>query len=218
MFKKEWRRLLAKERIDFFHMVDFQACKPPYGDWSKEQRIRFLQSLHEVIHKRTVQSFATTVNIEDFKNLSSEHKEVLGNPHVFAAKNCMKMIGFWTARNIMHDPLSYVFEKGSKHDKDLKKLFDEVPPKDRQFFRVGQFQLEDKKKVRPLQAADVLAYETTKEVTRRITINNKRAVRASIRNLGRPETDQWLYCDSSALIRSYEDALLRRRAYPQKTP
>jgi hypothetical protein len=38
-FRKEWRKQLAKENIEYFHMVDFQACKLPYGGWSKENRI-----------------------------------------------------------------------------------------------------------------------------------------------------------------------------------
>jgi hypothetical protein len=61
------------------------------------------------------------VNIEDFESLTPEQKEILGNPHVFAAVNCMKMIGFWTAENIMYDPIAYVFEQGSKYDKQLQR-------------------------------------------------------------------------------------------------
>ena len=218
-FRKEWHRILAKENIEYFHMVDFQACKPPYGDWSKEKRIKFLQSLHKTIHRRVERSFATTVNIEDFESLTSEQKEVLGNPHVFAAVNCMKMIGFWTGMNVRYDPISYVFEQGSRHDKHLRRLFnEELRDEDRNFFRVGSFELADKRVKSPLQAADILAYETTKEVVRRLTPVNPRVVRESIRNLGRVEIDQWLYCEKSSLIGSYNDALLRRRAYSNNIP
>lgn len=221
-FRKEWRRQLAKENIEYFHMVDFQACKPPYGDWSKEKRIEFLKSLHATIHRRVMRSFATTVNIDDFESLTSKQKEILGNPHVFAAVNCMKMIGFWTAQNVMYDPIAYVFEKGSKYDKQLQKWFNEdLREEDRNFFRIGTFVLSDKvaspmdhRPATPLQAADILAYETTKEVVRRLTPVNPRAIRESIKNLGRVEIDQWLYCEKLSLINSYNDALRRRRAYP----
>lgn len=216
-FQKEWRIVLARENITHFHMVDFQACKPPYGDWSKEKRIKFLKSLHRTIHRRAIRSFATTVNIEDFESLSSEQKEILGNPHVFAAVSCMKMIGFWTARNVMYNPIAYIFEQGSKHDKHLRRLFNEdLREEDRNFFRVGSFDLVDKRIKMPLQAADILAYETTKEVVRRLTPINPRAVRESIRNLGRVESDEWLYCERQALVDSYHAALLRRRAYPNR--
>lgn len=221
-FRKEWRRLLARENIEYFHMVDFQACKLPYGDWSKEKRVGFLKSLHATIHRRVMRSFATTVNIDDFESLTPEQKEVLGNPHVFAVVSCMKMIGFWTARNVMYEPIAYVFEQGSKYDKHLQRRFNkELREEDRNFFRIGSIALADKipapmdnRPATPLQAADILAYETTKEVVRRLTPVNPRAVRESIKNLGRIEIDQWLYCEKLSLIASYEDALRRRRAYP----
>lgn len=47
----------------------------------------------------------------------------------------------------------------------------------------------DNRPATPLQAANILAYETTKEVVRRLTPVNPRAVRGSIKNLGRVEID-----------------------------
>ncbi|MDT4954851.1 MAG: hypothetical protein QOJ02_2989 [Acidobacteriota bacterium] len=217
-FQKEWRRQLDGENIDFFHMVDFQACKPPYGDWPKEKRVNFLKSLHEIIHKRVTRSFATTVNIDDFESLTSYQKKMLGNPHIYATFNCMSAIGFWTAENLLHYPMAYVFEQGSRHDKQLRKLFNEdLRDEDRHFFRVGSFELKDKRERRPLQAADILAYETTKEVVRRLTPINPRAVRKSIKNLGRAENDEWRYCNKEELIESVRARLRRRRAYPDST-
>jgi hypothetical protein len=90
----------------------------------------------------------------------------------------------------------------SFRDEDLRE-------EDRNFFRIGSFKLADKipapmdtRPATPLQAADILSYETTKEVVRRLTPVNPRAVRESIRNLGRVELDQWLYCEKLSLINS----------------
>ena len=98
-YRKEWRRILEAEGLDHFHMVDFQACKPPYGSWSKEKRIKFLAALHQVILNRTIMSFATIADVEDFETLTLEQRHELVSPHVFAAKNCMKAVGFWAAEN-----------------------------------------------------------------------------------------------------------------------
>jgi hypothetical protein len=127
----------------------------------------------------------------------------------------MAMIGWWTAENVMYTPIRYIFEQGSKHDKQLRRCFqEELRDEDRGFCRVGSFELRDKREKLPLQAADILAYETTKEVVRRLTIENPRGMRESIKNLGKVEKDQWIYYDKQALIDSYNSALLRRRAYP----
>jgi hypothetical protein len=217
-FQKEWLNLLNKENISHFHMVDFQACKPPYGDWSKEKRIQFLQFLHKTIHRRVYRSFVTTVNLDDFEGLTPVQKEVLGNPHVFAARNCMKMIGLWTAMNVMYNPIAYVFEQGSKYDKPLRRQFtEELCPEDRNYYRIGSLTLADKKDMVPLQAADIFAYEAMKEIERLLTPVNRRAARESGKHLNRRESDYWAYCEKSSLIQSYDDALRRREAYPDTT-
>lgn len=214
-FQKEWRRILDSENIPYFHMVDFQACKPPYGAWSKDKRANFLASLHAVIHERTLMSFATTANRTDFEALTPEQKKRLVNPHVFAAKNCMKAVGFWAAENIINHPLiAYVFEKGSEHDKQVKKLLDaELPDEDRWFFRMASLTHVDKKVKTPLQAADVVAYEAMKEITRRLNAENQRSARLSGINLGKTKRDIWLYCGKIDFISSIEQAELRAKAY-----
>jgi hypothetical protein len=122
-FRKEWRRILEAEGLDHSHMVDFQACKPPFDSWSKDKRIRFLASLHAVIHKRTIMSFATTADIEEFETLTSEQKKVLVSPHIVAAKNCMKTVEFWAAENIINYPvIAYIFEEGQPHERQLNQF------------------------------------------------------------------------------------------------
>lgn len=218
-FQKEWRNQLAQENIEYFHMVEFQACKPPYGDWSKEKRVKFLRSLHQTLHRRVFRSFATTVNLNDYESLTTEQKEVLGNPHVFAAKNCMTAIGYWRAESIMYNPLAYVLEQGFKNDKHLRRVFnEELREEDRNFFRIGSLTLADKKAMMPLQAADIYAYEAMKEIARQLTPDNKRGARESGKNLIRREYDLWRYCERTALVAAYEGALRRRIAYPDKSP
>jgi hypothetical protein len=218
-FQKEWRRILDAENIEFFHMVDFQACKPPYGSWSKEKRASFLASLHAVIHKRTLMSFATTADIEDFENLTAEQKEALVNPHVFAAKNCMKAVGVWAARNIINYPLiAYIFEKGSPHDNKLKRLFtEEFTDEDRWFFRMASLAFVDKKIMSPLQAADIVAYESRKEIVRRLDVANPRPARLSGINLGKTNRDVWMYCEKYDFIKSIGDAELRAKDYASRS-
>ena len=217
-FQKEWRRILEAEGVNHFHMVDFQACKPPYDLWSKVKRARFLASLHAVIHQRTMMSFATTANVADFESLSPGQQQELVNPHVFAAKNCMKAVGFWAAHKIInHQIIAYVFEQ-SPHDGKLRKLFTEVlTDEDRWFFRMASLTVADKRIITPLQAADVVAYESTKEIARKLNASNTRPARMSGLNLGKNrERDVWLYCDRLAFVESIAQAKVRAKAYPKK--
>lgn len=131
----------------------------------------------------------------------------------------MKMIGRWTAMNVMYNPITYVFEQGSKYDKPLRRQFnEELREEDRNYYRIGSLTLGDKREAVPLQAADIFAYEAMKEIERLLAPTNRRAARESGKNLNRRESDYWAYCEKSALVLSYEDALRRRAAYPDTTP
>src|SRR5438105_14127641 len=107
-------------------MGDFQACKPPYDAWSKQKRVSFLKALHKIIHKRVQRSFVSTVIMEDYNRLTDEQKHAFGTPHAYAAINCMKHIATWCNENNYNDPIGYVFEKGSAHDKEIRQLCEKM--------------------------------------------------------------------------------------------
>jgi hypothetical protein len=193
-FQKEWRKVLDAEGVEHFHMKDFQACRPPYDEWSKEKRAKFLQGLHKIINKRVMRGFATSVVVNDWNALTDEQKFVFGVPHLCATINCMKHIANWANRINLREPILYVFEKGSNHDKDLRRLFNEsLTEQEGAHYRVERLAFGTKEDS-PLQAADIAAYEMTKEISRMFDENNNRPSRASIKNLICP-LDEWFYMD-----------------------
>jgi hypothetical protein len=201
--------------------VDFQACKPPYGSWSKDKRAAFLASLHAVIHKRTLMSFATTADVEHFETLTAEQKNGLVSPHVIAAKNCMKMVGFWAAEKIIHHPIiAYIFEEGQPHQRQLSRLVETLTDEDKWFFRMASLTFAPKKGMNglsPLQAADIVAYESMKEIARQINPSNRRDARLSGKNLASDQTrNQWRYSMRYDFIKSISDAELRSKDYAER--
>jgi hypothetical protein len=217
-FRKEWRQILDSEGIDHFHMVDFQACKPPYGSWSLEKRIEFLRLLHEVIKKRTVMAFATTADVDDFEKLEPKQKEALISPHVFAAKNCMKQVGLWAATHIInHQVIAYVFEEGQPHERQLNRLIETLTDEDKWYFRMASLTFANKKgdgSINALQAADMVAYEAMKEIERKVNPFNERKVRLSGMNLAEDRTrNQFLYCEYFAFLGAIRDQEMRSGDY-----
>jgi hypothetical protein len=47
----------------------------------------------------------------------------------------------------------------------------------------------------PLQAADILAFETRKEMCRQLDLSTTRKIRESIKNLHVPSIDEWAYVE-----------------------
>lgn len=221
-FRREWRRLLGAEGLDHFHMVDFQACKPPFDSWSKEKRTNFLKSLHDVIKKRTIISFATTADLDEFDQLSDEQKRALISPHAFAAKNCMKGLGFWAAFHIVNHPvIEYVFEEGQPHQKQINRMIETLTDEDRWFFRMASIRFAPKKGrsgLNPLQSADMVAYEATKDISRKLNPLNTRKARLSGLNLASdPSRHIWRYCGRLDFIETISDAEKRAKEYASQT-
>lgn len=163
-------------------------------------------------------SFATSADVEDFETLTAEQKNALVSPHVFAAKNCMKQVGFWAARNIInHQVIGYVFEEGQPHERQLKRLVETFTDEDKWFFRMAFLRFGKKKDLNPLQAADVVAYESMKEIVRKVKPLNERRARLSAINLASDNVrNEWLYCEKYAFFNSIRQAELRAKDYAQR--
>lgn len=195
-FKKRWQRVLDRERLSPFSMKEFDNPHSKiYGNWSLERKVSFLKELHSIIKRHYMRSFSTGIVVSDYEELSDEEKYAFGNPHLCATINCIKHIGEWADKVNLKEPILYVFEKGTVDDKDLGSLFNvRMNEEERKYYRVQKLEF-GTKEIQPLQAADILAVETRKEMCRRLDTEHSREVRKSIRNLNVPTLDEWYYMD-----------------------
>jgi hypothetical protein len=194
-FQKRWKAILDIENLPPFSMKEFDNQHSKiYGNWGKERKISFLQNLHEVIKDTYIKSFSTSILKEDYDALSIEEQYAFGKPHSMAATNCLKLIAEWSSKVNLQESILYVFEKGSLDDKHLNFLFNKSLVDEMQnFYRIENLTFETKNSS-PLQAADILAYETRKEVSRRYFVPH-RQIRGSIRNLHDSDRDEWVIMD-----------------------
>jgi hypothetical protein len=177
-----------------------------FGSWGKERKILFLQELHKIIKSTYIRSFSTSILQEDYDALSVEEQFAFGKPHPMAATSCLKYIAEWAERVNLQEPILYIFEKGSKDDKFLTYLFSETLTDEIQaHYRIEKLGF-GTKDLSPLQAADVLAYETRKEAARRY-FTPDRPVRESIKNLHDPARDEWIVMDIHHMERITNDQI-----------
>lgn len=202
-FQKEWRRELDKAGIDFFHMTNYESRVKEYEDWSNEKRIEVLRRLHRTIHRRVLTGFAASVVVADYNELINPSIRMgFGEPHEFAVIACMKHIRLWSNTRGHHEPIAYVLESGSDRQKIVNRSFQHayMDEEKRREYRIGSWTFADKRDLNPLQAADILAYENTKEMCRRLDKNTTRPVRRSIQNLTKAHLDEWFYYDRKQLL------------------
>jgi hypothetical protein len=201
-FQKEWRRELDRAGIDFFHMTTFEARRKEYEGWSNEKRVEVLKRLHRSIHRRILTGFASSVVVADYNEVMNPNiRRGYGEPHEFAVVACMKYIRDWGNQNGYHEPIAYVLESGSDRQKIVNAVFNHMDEEQRREYRIGSWTFADKRDLNPLQAADILAYEMTKEMTRRLDKSNTRPVRRSMQNLAKGHPDAHLmYADREQLL------------------
>ena len=161
LWEKGWRAVLSdfKIRSGVFHMTDFEAaprCKDSnneYAHLTASERRRLRSRLVNQIGTRCRHSFCTMAPMHDYKEVNELYylEEWLGKPYSIAALGIVQKLKAWKDRFAPDDCLEVVFEDGTKHRGDLKKVFNQFGY-DEPIFR-------DKKEVAPLQAADLLAWE-----------------------------------------------------------
>lgn len=214
-FQKEWRRELGIAGVvDFFHMTQFEARVKDaegnlhgisgYKDWDTEKRVKVLKRLHRTIHRRVLIGVAASVVVDDYDELiTHDLRPGFGDPHEFAVVACLKHIRQWGKENGYSEPINYVFESGSDRQNVVDRTFHHayLDEEKRREYRIGSWIFANKRDSNPLQAADILAYECMKEVSRRFDTGNTRPVRRSMENLAKEAyLNEWHYYDRKQLL------------------
>ena len=112
--------------------------------------------------------------------------------------------------------IAYVFEEGQPHQRELIRLVDSLSDEDKWFFRMASLNFGKKKVQNQLQAADIVAYESMKEIVRKVNPLNERRARLSGLNLAsNPARNKWFYCEEYAFLNAIKNAVMRAKAYPE---
>ena len=161
LWEQGWKQVLSDYKIQsgVFHMTDFEAAQwgrdadNEFAHLATSERQRFRSRLINHIATRCRHCFCTMVPMHDYKEVNEMYylEEWLGKPYSIAALGLVQKLKAWKDQWEPDSPLEVFFEDGTKHKGDLIKVF-------RQFgYEEPIFR--EKKKVTPLQAADMLAWE-----------------------------------------------------------
>jgi Protein of unknown function (DUF3800) len=160
-FDQDWHRILQSYDIEYFHMREYAHSIDQFKSWKGKEgkRRTFLRRLIECLNGRVHKSFASSVVLKDYNEVDALYPvhEALGQPLALCGRTCSARINNWRTRRKMVEPVEIVFEAGSKHFDDFKRIqARDLQPIPRQA---------DKKEYAALQAADLVAWENTKALT-----------------------------------------------------
>jgi hypothetical protein len=178
-FVRNWDCVMADEGFDMFHMAEFVA-KPdmghkPFCDWGTGKKDRVYKKLASIINTRVRKGFAVAVPKQPFDDyVFDEFKLYAQNHYVFAAKSVMGFIDNWRQQLSLTIPMQYVFENGTAGQDQIEDVWKECLVRKSSERRFGMVpngvMFKDKRFFKPLQAADILAWQMQNNMRRTVMI------------------------------------------------
>jgi hypothetical protein len=179
-FVRNWDQVRADEGFDMFHMAEFVA-KPemghkPFCDWNREKKDRVYKKLASIINTRVRKGFAIAVPKQPFDEYVFDElkQHYAQNHYVWAVKSVLGFIDNWRQQFSVAVPMRYVFESGSLGQDQIEAVWKECllhKESERKYGIVPNgVMFKDKRYFKPLQAADILAWQMQNNMRRTVMI------------------------------------------------
>lgn len=160
-FERNWNDTLNHFGVSRFHAKDYFHSVGEFAPWANHRsnpeiaatRQRFLQQLIAHIKLRCRLSYSHAVRMNSYHKVDEVYFLQSMRPYELCGRTAVKSVTDWANRNrIPQNEITHVFEDGAKHKGFLEKRI----LRDKNFQPV----FKTKTEAAPLQAADLLAYET----------------------------------------------------------
>jgi len=171
-FVTDWDRAREAEGFDCFHMTDFVAPpgqkKKPWCDWDATKKDRVFARLGEIINRNKRIGVAVAIPKSQWDEVPDWIRAHFGYEHyTFAVRMCMTAIGNWRRQSMMTLPIRYIFDFEMNHSQkrqEIETILDMVSmPHNHELagmlgLEPSGYSFERKEVIKPLQAADILAW------------------------------------------------------------
>ena len=179
-------------------MTDFETRRWPYAKWDNSRRRRFLRRLIGILRIHASVGIGVGLVLPDYDALTDQERELIGRPYPLCSLKVVAMVfGHMDAGadalaaqygdrfrrpSKEEHPVDFVFEAGDQDAGNLAELMRKEAKTGLVAGRIASCAFIDKRKLGALQAADLAAYETTKQLVRTIEAE-QRGVRKSLTRL-----------------------------------
>jgi hypothetical protein len=166
-FETEWQNTLC-DKVPYIHMKDFNQYIWPFDKYKndKDSRINLLESLIKVIKDSNLKGFTSSIYVEDLKRIN-KHKRSEQQLDAYAINlyTCMRFISnIWpgVVIEVNLDHFRGIYNKIPKTMNYIDR--DKLHHNFNSFLKISPLcKALGYQEVIPIQAADILAYETFKE-------------------------------------------------------
>jgi hypothetical protein len=165
----EWADALRQAGINSFHMADCAHGVGEFARLSAARRDDLARKLIAIIKKHMTVGIAVSMCEADFERLKpADWKR--GGAYTICVTEVLRRISCWANAFPFQGRIAYFFESGHRHAKSTNAALEFMMINPRLFdaARYSSHSFSSKEEVRPLQTADILAWEWYKDRTNRL--------------------------------------------------
>jgi hypothetical protein len=162
-------RIGREEGFETFHMADFASGAKPFDGWDGDKKRRVFRRVATAINQNKLAGFGVAIPKAVFDSVMPSQpapvKAKCGKYHfTFAVKATLSVVARWREQSQIRLPMRYVFDRMGKGKGEIMDIFHAENLQDwdaihKLGMEAGGVEFEDKSRLKPLQAADVLAWQ-----------------------------------------------------------
>lgn len=167
-FEADWKVALAEKGLDGFHMNKFSNRAKPFDSWSEAERDTLLNKLIEIINANVIMSAGILIRRSRFNSLLSSrvraHYGIYGVAIDFLIMDIARGLEP-TEKDVW---ITYILEDGVVGKGEINRVITPILSDQEQCkkLHLKGLRFDSKRRLLPLQAADILVYELYKHHNR----------------------------------------------------
>jgi hypothetical protein len=181
-FGFEWNGILSQFGVKEIHTAELLAFKGQYSylrhKWGKrkdEKRDWLINECIRAIRKDVRRGFGVAIDTKHYRGMSQKFRDKVGDPYLMAFQNVIKWCldeveKYAEIKKLGNDvSLALIFDQDEQQSGECLKLLNRITKVDESARkRITGICFCNRRSYTPLQAADLIAYETRMEIDRRM--------------------------------------------------
>jgi hypothetical protein len=168
-FQPAWRHLLTRHGLPYVHLREFIEMAKDKG-WDRRKQDAVLGEFIEVIKQHRLIGFGVAVDVTAWNAIPKDRRNRFSaSVQEFCCMRLLRRIIDRLHEAQELEPIAVVFDRDFQYARPRLKLLEDIHKHDpRVGPRIASVNFSDSKRYIPLQAADLLAWETRRELVNRV--------------------------------------------------
>ncbi len=165
----EWADVLNNFNLPFFRMSACAHGIEPFDKLTMPERIEVEKQCIAIIRRNISYGIAVTVEPKVFDAVMPKSEEI-GSAYSYCAHTCLTAVKSWAKETNYSGKIAYFFESGHGSQSEANRIMNRIfnMPELKESHRYASHTFADKKEVRALQAADLIAWQWFTDHKRRM--------------------------------------------------